>query len=102
MIKEYMKYLKNNPEGYWFKAKCFGWGWTPVTWQGWAITIGYIALIVLFSLTIDEQSPRNEIAFTFALPVVFLTLIFIRIAYKKGEKPHWRWGCPNEKDKDEK
>lgn len=23
----------------WFKAKNYGWGWYPVTWEGWTVTI---------------------------------------------------------------
>jgi hypothetical protein len=23
----------------WFRRRTFGYGWTPVTWQGWLITI---------------------------------------------------------------
>jgi len=92
--KEYIQYVKDNPEGYWFKRKLFGWGWTPVTWQGWAITLGYVLLLILFSLTIDDDSPPREIAFTFLLPLSFLTILFIRIAYLKGEKPKWMWGFP--------
>ena len=30
MIKEYIAYLKDNPQGYWFKARLYGWGWVPV------------------------------------------------------------------------
>jgi hypothetical protein len=96
ILKEYTEYLKNNPEGYWFKRKLYGWGWTPATWQGWSITLFYIFLIILFSLTIDETSPGNEIIFTFVLPVLFLTATFIRVAYKKGEKPRWQWGPKNQ------
>lgn len=94
MFEKYIKYIKDNPKGYWFKAKIFGWGWTPVTWQGWAVTLVYIALILLFALTIDESSTDREVFFTFVLPVVLLTATFIRIAYKKGEKPGWHWGWP--------
>lgn len=101
MIKEYIEYLKDNPKGYWFKAKLFGWGWTPATWQGWAVLAGYVLLVVLFALTIDENSPTNEVFFTFILPVVILTLTLIRICYKTGEKPSWRWGLPK-KDQDSK
>lgn len=92
MFKRYIEYIKDNPKGYWFKAKAFGWGWTPVTWQGWAVTLAYIALIFLFSLTVDESSADREAFFTFVLPVILLTIIFIYIAYKKGEKPGWHWG----------
>lgn len=76
----------------WFKRKKFGWGWTPATWQGWLLTFAYVGLIALCALTIDENSPASEVAFTFVLPVLLLTAVFIRIAYKKGEKPRWQWG----------
>ncbi|KKU15793.1 hypothetical protein A3D55_02395 [Candidatus Jorgensenbacteria bacterium RIFCSPHIGHO2_02_FULL_45_20] len=98
MFKKYLEYIKDNPEGYWFKAKWYGWGWTPVKWQGWAVTAVYIALIFLFALTIDENLPDRKIIFTFLLPIVFLTIALICIAYKKGEKPHWNWGDPKAKN----
>jgi hypothetical protein len=94
MFKEYIAYIKNNPEGYWFKAKLYGWGWTPATWQGWLLTICYAILITLSVLTINKNSPIREIFFTFILPSVLLTFAFIRICYRTGEKPRWQWGVP--------
>lgn len=92
MWKEYLTYVRDNPNGYWFKRKLYGWGWTPVKWQGWVVIALYVFALVLFSLTIDDNSPTREVAFTFILPVVFLTALLIRICYKKGEKPRWQWG----------
>jgi hypothetical protein len=80
----------------WFKRKWYGWGWYPATWQGWCITVLYIALVVLFGLTLDESSPPQEIAFTFGIPVLLLTITFIQIAYRTGEKPRWQWGKPSD------
>ena len=91
-IKKYIQYLKDNPEGYWFKRKLFGWGWAPAKWQGWLITIVFIVLILLFAMTIDENSSDREVVFTLILPVVLLTITMIRICYLKGEKPKWQWG----------
>lgn len=92
LYKDYVEYFKDNPEGYWFKRKLYGWGWTPVKWQGW-LTIGvYIVLVLAFALTIDESSPAREIVFTFILPITLLTVTLIRICYKFGEKPRWQWG----------
>jgi len=103
MVKEYLKYIKDNPQGYWFKAKLYGWGWTPVTWQGWLIVIAYIVLILLFALTIDKNSSTREVVFTFVLPITLLTITLICICYKKGEKPHWQWGLPSKyKNQDKK
>lgn len=95
MIKEYIAYLKDNPHHYWFKAKLYGWGWTPVTWQGWLIILAYIVLLILFSLTLDDNSSLKEVMFMFVLPAMLLTLTLIRICYKNGEAPHWQWGIPS-------
>ncbi|MFZ2253303.1 MAG: hypothetical protein WAW13_04010 [Minisyncoccia bacterium] len=94
MIKEYVSYLKDNPNGYWFKRKLYGWGWTPATWQGWLTMGAYLLFVLGFACTIDENSPTREVAFTFLLPVVILTIALLRICYKKGEKPKWQWGLP--------
>ena len=99
-FRKYVNYLKDNPEGYWFKRKLFGWGWTPATWQGWLVTLIYAALVIGFALTINEGSPPREVMSTFILPVVLLTIVFIRIAVRTGEKPKWEWGWPEEKDND--
>jgi hypothetical protein len=88
----YVPYAKDNPNKLWFKKKLYGWGWTPVTTQGWTVTWIYVALVFTFAFTIDEQSPSKEVWFTFILPVVLLTIAFVRIAYTKGEKPKWQWG----------
>jgi len=79
---------------FWFKRKWYGWGWYPATWQGWAVTLAYLVLMLFFSFTIDEASPAREVWFTFIIPATLLTIVFIRIAYKKGEKPMWQWGKP--------
>ena len=35
---------------YWFKPKRYGYGATPVTWQGWAVTLGTVRAMVAVSL----------------------------------------------------
>jgi hypothetical protein len=70
-----------------------GGGWTPVRWQGWFATIIYVFLLVLFSLTIDKNSPNNENFLAFLLPAVLFTVILVQICYKTGESPRWQWGA---------
>lgn len=98
MLKEYIAYLKDNPKGYWFKRKLYGWGWVPVKWQGWCVTLLYILLIISLVLTREEAIPGNPDSgsnfLTFALPIIVLTILFIVVAYKKGEKPRWQWSKP--------
>lgn len=80
----------------WFKRKTYGWGWTPVTWQGWALTAGYALALIACGSTLDEGSSRKEFALAFVLPVAILTTAFMRIAYKRGESPRWQWGKRSE------
>lgn len=101
MIQKYIAYLKDNPEGYWFKRKLYGWGWVPVRWQGWAVILLYIVLVLGLVLTREESIPGNPDSgsnfLTFALPIIILTVLLIGVLFKKGEKPHWQWGLPKEK-----
>ncbi len=82
----------NNSQNLWFKRKRYGWGWTPSAWQGWLVTLVYVVILVALSLVVDENSSPRDIILTFAFPLVLVTLAFVQIAYKKGEKPRWQWG----------
>lgn len=101
MLQNYKDYFKDNPEGYWFKRKIYGYGWTPVTWQGWAVTIGYIVAMVLLALTIEDNAEPRDLAFTVFLPYLLLTVTLVRIVYTKGEKPKWQWGLPKKDSSEE-
>ncbi|KKP84263.1 MAG: hypothetical protein UR82_C0009G0010 [Candidatus Moranbacteria bacterium GW2011_GWF1_35_5] len=96
MLKKYTAYIKDNPEGYWFKAKLYGWGWTPAKWQGWLVIILYLFLVLSLVLSREEAilgNPDSGSNFlTFALPIIVLTTLLIVVAYKKAEKPRWQWG----------
>ena len=96
-LKKYRAYIKDNPQGLWFKRKLYGFGWVPVTWQGWTVILVYILLLLALALTLDDGSPTREVMFMFVLPLVLLTGALIRICYAKGEKPRWQWGFPKDK-----
>ena len=101
MSKEYIKYLKDNPQDYWFKAKLYGWGWVPVKWQGWCVILVYIVLLLTLVISKEKDVPGNNMSgsnvLTFALPIIILTILLVIVAYNKGEKPRWQWGSPKEK-----
>ncbi len=100
IFKKYTNYLKDNPQGFWFKRKPFGWGWTPAKWQGWSVVLLYIVLIFALVLSKEKDIPGNDMSgsnfLTFALPIIVLTILLVVIAYKKGERPRWQWGFPSE------
>ncbi|HAT68698.1 MAG TPA: hypothetical protein DCS20_03735 [Candidatus Yonathbacteria bacterium] len=93
MIKRYINYLKDNPQGYWFKRKCFGWGWVPARWQGWAVLALYMGVIVyLFRGAAFEAHAGFNTLVIFNVPFLMATAVLIFVCYKKGERPRWRWG----------
>lgn len=95
VIREYIAYLRDNPEKKWFKSKLFGWGWTPARWQGWVVLILYIALLVMFVIDIYErQLPVGEMNKTMLAAFALLTGTLIAICWITGERPHWQWGIP--------
>ena len=79
---------------YWFKRRRYGWGWIPVTWQGWLALGVYIAIALVAApafLSAPAQSERRERAIYFLI-LALLTISLIRLGYAKGPRPRWRWG----------
>lgn len=96
MLKEYVGYLRDNPEGYWFKRKLYGWGWVPVRWQGWAVlavSIAFVALGIYVGDT-DDAPGAAGLGLIIALALTF------GFGYWKGEKPRWQWGLSEEREED--
>ncbi|HEX5429519.1 MAG TPA: hypothetical protein VFX17_00370 [Patescibacteria group bacterium] len=92
MLPIFIRYAQDNPEHVWFKRRLVGWGWTPVTWQGWLCVIVYVGLLMAFAFSLDDSSSPREIGLMLVLPFIILTSLLLRIAYRKGEKPKWQWG----------
>ena len=90
MLKKYIAYLKDNPRGYWFKAKLCGWGWMPVKWQGWLV-VAFCVAIVVAGVRIGEVDDAPGAAL---MGVLLATGLLFTFGYWKGEKPGWRWGWP--------
>jgi len=99
MIKEYIAYLKDNPNGYWFKRKLYGWGWVPVSREGWLVTLVFIIFILWTGINLGEagEPGRSDLIIFFVKFILAIALLMI-VCYRKGEKPKWQWGLPkNEK-----
>ena len=81
----------------WFKAKDYGWGWVPQTFEGWLTTLSYLILVtiltIIFVMRLNDPlfDPRISIGIYLSL-LGLLSVAFIIIAYYTGEKPSWRWG----------
>ncbi len=81
----------------WFRAKDYGYGWVPQTFEGWLTTLIYVVLValitVIFVMRLGDPLFNQWVSvgiYLFLLGVSTLSLIVI--AYKTGEKASWRWG----------
>jgi hypothetical protein len=88
---------------YWFKRRRYGWGYMPVTWQGWAVVGGYIVIVVALVpafLDAPEAVAAKEAGF-FAMLFAAATAGLVMISFRKGPRPHWRWGRKPDDNPDE-
>ena len=77
----------------WFKAKPYGLGWYPATWQAWLVTLLYLALAVFIFVRVDQNSHSASDTLIGVFPVFFvLTCVLLAMAWWKGEEFRWRWG----------
>ena len=72
MAFESLKRWYHVPDGYWFSPKRFGLGATPVTWQGWALTLGFCAALLIDIRRMPGIAPKVIVAL--ALIAAFSTI----------------------------
>lgn len=74
---------KKMKPAYWFAARSsgYGWGWgLPLTWQGWAVFVGFFVLLVAGSVLVMPYGTGIYVAYVFVL-----VALLILICAKKGE-----------------
>ncbi|MBX4198947.1 hypothetical protein KW800_01565 [Candidatus Parcubacteria bacterium] len=90
----------NDEKKLWFKAKRFGWGWTPITWEGWVLTFIYLAGLVHYATKASLEHSASDFLISFAFDFIILSTPFLIVCYLKGEHPHWNWHKETEDKKD--
>ncbi|OHA59833.1 MAG: hypothetical protein A2589_03280 [Candidatus Vogelbacteria bacterium RIFOXYD1_FULL_46_19] len=89
--------MNNKLTKLWFKRKWYGWGWYPASVEGWLVTLIYAGGVLFFASATDFNVTK-EVWLFWLLPVLLLTVTFIRLAYRFGESPRWQWGRPKKDD----
>ena len=79
---------------YWFKPKRYGYGATPTTWQGWALTLGTVAAMVAVSLYL-QLNERHDWALAVVLGFDALALAFLFVVSRRKTDGEWRWRWGN-------
>jgi tetrahydromethanopterin S-methyltransferase subunit C len=78
--------MSDRPE--WFAPKRYGMGTgRPISWQGWALTIGFVLLVIGISVRLKDHPPQMIAAL---IPVVVVYLVISARTTRGGWR--WRWG----------
>ena len=80
--------MSDGPE--WFAPKRYGFGATPISWQGWALTLGFVGLTILIAVSF-AKSPLQMIAILVPIAVAFIVIC----ARTTRGGWRWRWGDEN-------
>lgn len=77
--------MSEGPE--WFAPKRYGWGATPISWQGWMITISLIAIGIGGGRFFADRP-----ILVAAIVVPALIVLFVITAKTTRGGWRWRWG----------
>jgi len=80
---------------YWFKPKRYGYGATPVTWEGWVATLAAIVVvagsIVTMTLLVDKSDLIGWLLW--AAFIAAVTYWFVQSCrWRTDGEWRWRWG----------
>jgi len=78
-------------KNFWFKRRRYGYGWVPVTWQGFVAIIIYVGLIIGVAALMDGEMSGGEVT-SYLVFVIIATLLLMVVGFCYGPKPKWRWG----------
>ncbi len=86
--------MKDKSSKLWFKRRRYGWGWTPVSWQGWLSVAIFVAIVIssLFTLPMKPNEPTPGQILLLFMYIAGAGLILIGISFMKGPMPKFRWG----------
>jgi hypothetical protein len=79
---------------HWFKQKRYGFGASPSSWQGWALTAAYVAVLLGLSAWLTDGANANESrTLVFLGLTAVVTILFLGIVWRTTEGGwRWRWG----------
>lgn len=78
----------------WFKPKRYGYGATPIAWQGWAIVVAFLAVVLALAWTLigfDRANPPDESTLVLFFTSVAILAAAVWIISKRTTDGEWRW-----------
>ena len=77
---------------YLFKRRRYGWGWTPVSWQGWVIVFVPLGVIIANAFLLPGENTTALNLLYYLIITFLLVILLILVVAKNSPKPKWRWG----------
>jgi positive regulator of sigma E activity len=81
---------------YWFKPKDYGYGYVPISVEGWVTTLGLILIGIFLAYINSFFNPLEmniQKSIFFLLEIIFLGFLFLKLFEKKCKgKLKWNWG----------
>jgi hypothetical protein len=82
---------------YWFKPKRYGYGFYPITWEGWLFTLVLLLLVFVSAYLnnfVIEATTHDGLRFL--LDVILITGVFTCLFKDKVKSGlRWQWGNKN-------
>jgi hypothetical protein len=81
---------------HWFTPKWFGYGFRPVTWEGWLVTLFFVFLIMGAAyasnfFTVTGPTPQEGVRFI--VDIIVMSGVFTALFEKRCKGGlRWRWG----------
>ncbi|MBP6085316.1 hypothetical protein KA517_03710 [Candidatus Gracilibacteria bacterium] len=76
----------------WFRAKLYGYGWMPASWQGWTVLAIYLCGVISLSIFMADSLLTLWQVLAIALLFITQTTLLLIICVLTGERARWRWG----------
>jgi hypothetical protein len=77
---------------YWFKPKKYGYGASPSTWEGWALTAAYCLIVWACAAGIATHVHLASVIVPCAIVAAAATIALVVVAMKKTEG-RWGWNA---------
>jgi hypothetical protein len=83
---------------YWFRPRRYGYGATPTTWEGWAVTIAVAVIVIGSIVAMNLLVDRSDLVawLVWAAIIAAMTYWFVQFSRRRTDGEwRWRWGAAN-------
>lgn len=79
---------------FWFKPKTYGYGATPITWEGWTVVAVYVMAIVACVTmgALREKTVSNWAMSICMIAIATVAMVWVSVIKMEGHWG-WRWGA---------